>query len=592
MIGALVAMRDEMFGTPLDKLRVYAERNDPHGFVRDIVGMEPTQEQDELLAILEMKGGDGKQVHRRVLVHSGTDLGKTLGGAWWIIYRAFAVSQIPGEDGLPQGAIVLLAGPSHDSIADTIWMHALKCMDRAAARGFPFKTMFARPPRPTKADWMVTDTIRFRSIAPAKSAKHAALHSVSGRHMDNMVALVEEAAGVSEGMLDRIEVGFKGRFNSICLNLNPDPSEASGVAFKRFQGGEYTNVNRSSLDFPNVLERREVIGDGACPFESVDESIRNNCGDLGQRKPEKAFHDFRYALPEKGAEELGPRDDGERGMAGCEVRTWRPNVKFVASELGQFCQGYGDCPFDMVSLDESNRRWKESENPTRDPDRYGFDPAVEGPDSASLAAAWGPTIDELWYAVWNRVKEIPALIEAGGYKAGGDWVTVTPIRIGEPVSLGSGMPHVIAEEAQAICGAISVICDKGGEGRAVYSHMEQVLGMNMTAVGFGTVPERLLPGETPALNRRVQLYLRFADLLSWGLIDLPPSEKIRQAALAQQKNYKHDVYRQVPGADQPVKVVKLEPKRKIREAAGGGLDDLEACILSCQAVDTGGWGFL
>lgn len=591
MLGALVVVRDEMLGTPLDKLRVYAEKNDPHGFTRDILGLEPTQMQDELLEIFEKKDGKGQQVHTRILVHSGTNLGKTVITACEVCYRAFAVSQLLADDGLPQGAIVELLGPGHDSIADTSWREILKRMERAAGRGFPFKTMFGRPPRPTKADWKVTDEIFFRSIAPAKSATHAAAHSVSGRHAENMIAVVEEAAGVDEPTIDRVEVGLTGPNNLVIFNLNPDPSEASGPAFKRYQGAEYLNINLSCLDFRNVVERHPWIGGGSKTHLAMDESIRHNYGDLGQRKPEEAFHDIRYALKEKTEEEQGPRDDGERGMEGCEVRTYRPNVKAVASDLGQFPQGYGDCPFEMASIDASFKRWKECENPSREPDRYGFDPAVEGPDSASLAAAWGPTIDELWYAVWDRPKEIPQLIETGGYEAGGEWVVVAPIRIGKPVSLGSGMPHLIAEEAEAICGSVPVIADDGGEGRAVYSHMDVVLGMNMTPVGFGTVPERLLPGETPAFNRRVQLYLRFADLLSWNLADMPPSDKIRDAARAQRKNYNHDVYRQVPGADKPVKVVKLEPKRKIRNAAGGGLDDLEACILACQATGTGGWSF-
>jgi len=39
------------FGTPLEKLRGYAERNDPWAFFRDVYGVEPTQEQDELLEL-------------------------------------------------------------------------------------------------------------------------------------------------------------------------------------------------------------------------------------------------------------------------------------------------------------------------------------------------------------------------------------------------------------------------------------------------------------------------------------------------------------------------------------------------------------
>lgn len=583
----LVVARDRLFGSPFENLRAYAERNDPWAFFRDVLGLEPTQQQDELLELFELKDANGRQVHRRILVHSGQDIGKTIIGSGHLVYRGFAVSQLPDPDGAsdaPQGAIILLPGPGHPTVADTVWKDFLEMLDRAGENGYPLRTMFKRRPRATEpVSWIPSDElpIRFRSIAPAPSTKTKGRHSASGRHRSNMWCHIEEGSGVSEALWGKLDSGLKGPNNVIVAFLNPDEGEPSGPAFARYSGDEYLSVNLSALDFRNVVEREVVIPGGALTHWAMDDMIRHHCEDLGQREPEPAFHDFRYALPARDATEAGPREDGERGMEGCEVRTYRPDVVFVATGHGEFPIGYGSCPFDAASWDAAVDRWRLTARPDRLPDRWGVDPALEGADTAKAVPVWGEPIESLWPKVYGRQDEIPELLASG---------EIQPIYLGRPQSLGSGDGDAVAESARGVCGTdVPCITDEGGPGRSCYDAMRKNEGMNVCPAESGHPPTRLLLGEEVPENRRVQHYLRFARMVKWGLILIPPDHRLRRQAFAQQKDFDHEVYRKVAGMPKPVKVTRLKPKKKIMDAAGGSPDDIEAALYGCLRAGSGGW---
>ena len=568
------------FGTPLEKLKSYAERANPAAYIFDIHGLRLTPPQEAALEMVE--------AHSRVIICSGTNIGKSTLAAHYLSYRLFAVSQLPDPDSgsdKPGGGIVLLPGPSHDVIADTIWREFLLSLDSAAERGFPLGTMFKTRPRLARADWKLGPKWFTRSISPERRADNQTAHTVSGRHSWNETALIEEGGALMESVWRPLDEGLSGEHNKIVVFMNPDPGEPTGPAWERIQSGKYQTLRLSCLDFPNVVKRKTVIPGGAVSVNAVEASIRSDCHDLGPprtgQKLDKRRHQFLWALPALGEAERGPREDGGPGMEGCEEHVFAPNAGFIAGKLGQHPTGFGDCPLDMDAWDECVEFWP-GDLEDEDVDRWGVDPADAGPNDAVAAPVSGPTVEELWAAVWNRPGEIPAMLERGHIKR---------IHIGRLRELEGADGWAAAKYALGLIGRDTpVICDVGAGGKTCHDAMLNAHGMNITSADFGLEPLPLMEGEKATFRRRDQLIAQFAQLVAWRLICIPPDSDLRRAAQAQRINWEHDSLKVVQGEYVKVdKPIKMFPKRKIAAAAGGGLDKFDAVCVGVQSPDGGGF---
>jgi len=569
-------------GTPRQKLRAYAEEGDPVKFFSEAFGYKLSPQQEQIADLFQSSD--------RVIIVSGTNMGKSDFGALWLSWCALPLSQLPdpaGDPDEPQGAVILLPGPSHDQIRDTIWQRFHKLLEAAEKRGWDFKRMFDTVPRLKSAEWVLGPNHFVRPISPERNLSTASSHSVSGRHSSNFRVIIEEGAALVESVWSPVDAGASGEGNQVVALMNPDKGGQACPASIRVDSGAYRALHLSCLDFPNVTKRKTVIGGGAVSFKAVEDAIRVHCQDLGPSgliTPDEKRHQFLWALPGRDEEERGPRADGGPGMEGCEEHVFAPDADFIATKLGRFPHGFGSCPFDMIAWDECVGLWKETER--SEPDRWGIDPAGEGPNPAMAAPVDGPTLRDLWNAVWDHCESkgrIDAELIEGLVGSG----AIERIYIGRIHPLGDGDGATVAQRAKATCGKTPVICDKGEGGRSAHDHMKGLCRMNVTSADFGSPPLPLLRGETAPFNRRAQLALNLAQLVAWRLVLIPPDSEVRQAAQAQKTDPNHDVYREVPGERIKVKVTKLVAKRKI--AVGNiKLDGFDAICLGVQSPDRGG----
>ena len=569
-------------GTPRQKLRAYAEEGDPVKFFSEVFGYKLSPQQEQIVQAF--------QESDRVIVCAGTNIGKSDFGALWLSWCILPLSQLPdplGDEDEPQGAVVLLPGPSHDQIRQTIWQRFHKLLVAAEKRGWNFKRMFDTVPRLKSVDWVLGPNHFVTPISPERRLDTDSSHAVSGRHSANMKAIIEEAAALQESVWSPLDAGLSGEDNQIVGLMNPDKGGQAGPASTRIDSGAYRALHLSCLDFPNVTQRKTVIGGGAVSFKAVEDAIRVHCQDLGPSGlvvPDEKRHQFPWALPGRDEGERGPRTDGGAGMEGCEEHVFAPNADFIATKIGQFPHGFGACPFDMVAWDECVDLWKEAER--REPDRWGLDPAGEGPNPAMAAPVAGPTARDLWSSVWEHCAPagkidaslISDLVERGD---------IERIYVGRLHPLADGDGAAVAQSAHRVCGNTPVICDKGEGGKSAHDHMKTLCRMNVTSADFGAAPLAVMEGEIVPYNRRVQLALNLAQLVAWRLVLLPPDATVRQAAQAQKIDPNHDLYREVPGERIKVKVTKLVAKRKI--AVGNiKLDGFDAICLGVQSPDRGG----
>lgn len=263
-------------------------------------------------------------------------------------------------------------------------------------------------------------------------------------------------------------------------------------------------------------------------------------------------------------------------MEGPEEHAFAPGVSFIASVLGEFPQGFGDCPFDMLDFDECVKLGKAAGCPEGAPDRWGLDPAAQGPNPAIAAPIWGPTVRDLW----SSVKEFQA------NRPGQPLEGIEPIRVGRLVRLRDGDGHEVASDAFSRIGNVPVLVDQGAGGASCHDAMKNVHHMQVTSVDFGPGVKRVMEGETLAFNRRAQLHLNLAKLVSWHLVYLPDDANLRRGAQVQRIDFEHDVTREHPRTRKMVKVTKLVRKFKLPAA---GQDELDAVSMGVQSPETGGF---
>lgn len=604
-------------GRPWSTRRPFAERNDPWAYARDILGVVLTPQQEILFEAFERSD--------RVLCPSGNNVGKTHSLACYAWYRYDAVASLPDERrGLEeQGCILLLPGPDHGTIFDTIYGQMLELAQTAADRGHPMPGRISDK----SASMRVGPRWFGRAFSPKHTKGRKVAHTASGRHHQNMIGVLEEGAGVLTPVWLATEGMCSADGNKIISSFNP--TEASGAAWERAhppKGGEriWEVVHLSALDHVNVVQRRTVIG-GAISHKRIEARIRVECdvrGTLETVTPEPDKHDFLYALPEMGQEDRpGPRADGIPGHPDAEVKVFRPGIVFTAQGLGQWPSSSLSGLFDAAAWDRATRRWSESRDPLTPPDRIGVDAAREGEDDTVTAPCWGHDAEYLLGA-WREimasvsgaraaaVEDEPEIPPAENVEEFARWLGTAeaqrvikgekPARPRARMSAEQALEKVRAKHRIRL-GVLEVVpkgsgpsvatwiarrypdsplnVDEGGVGASVYDHLAEVLMCPAAPVVFGGSPGRRLPNEQHFENLRTQMYMRFAALVRLDLIDLPPDPMLRQEAFAHQIKHRTKSVA-VDGRRKVRSTVYLDTKDSVKEEIGRSPDRMDAAVLA------------
>lgn len=553
-------------GPPRDVAQRRAFFGDPWRYFGDVLGWVLTSQQEKALEVVE--------THDRVLIAAANNVGKTWMGSGYGVYRmdVHGAQEDPARDLDEQGAMVLLPGPDHNTIFASIYRELLMHLRRAISRGFGMPGTWselsvlwrARP------DWYV------EAFAPPKHVGQDVAHTVSGRHHQNMMAIIEEGQGVVESVWRAVEGMCSGAGNKILSPFNP--TESTGPAFKRAREGTYYVLHLDAFGHPNVRERRAVIP-AAISHATIDARVKNDCRDRGPYpavQPDVDRRDFVYALPPANAEERGGRGDGIPGHPDGALRVYRPSGIFQGQVLGRWPDQTDSGLFDPSSIDAAIARGNEAPEPDRPPDRVGLDVAREGSDDSVMAPAWGESAEALLRAFADAQLESEQALET--------LLETRRTRIGALTVLTKGDGPHIARQVAARYQRSPWNVDEGSVGASALDHAKRVLGMQATGVSFGAGPPEPTPGEPWSENLRTAMYVRAAMVLSRGLIDLTDDPLLREELLAHQLLHRNRNVREI-GPDGVEHVVRkssvlLCPKDDVKKRIGRSPDRADAFVLS------------
>lgn len=549
--------------------RRYAEKRDPWAYARDIFGYSLTPQQDDVLAAL--------LIEPRLLVPSGNNLGKTFILGLWGLYCFDAIASLedPDTGDREQGARILLPGPDHPTVFQTLYSEMLVHAARAEARGH----LMPGERSELSVNWRVRPMWNIEAFSPPARVHLAVQHTASGRHHRNQRALIEEGQGVAEPLWKATEGMCSSAGNQIVSSFNP--TEPVGSAYARATNGTYRTIHLDAFEHPNIKQRRLVIP-AAVDFKVVDARVRD-CRDRGpypQTPLEPEYGDFVYALPRRTQEEIGPRADGIPGHPEARPRVYRPTGTFTAQVRGQWPRSSDTGLFDPGAIDQAVDRWRKGCDPQGPPDGVGFDPAREGDDDPVAAPRWGETADVLLRAY--------AAAEAMGERADEAIAELRKnrrVRIGELVVFPKSDGVTLAQRVHHRFPDSPLSIDEGSVGSSPVDHLSRVLMRDVVPVSFAATPAPPINQSEPwSENLRTQLYVRAAMLVNRGLMDLPDDPLLREELLAHKLEYGSKTverWNERKKRKEKIRVpsVALIAKDEVKKLIGRSPDRSDGCVL-------------
>ncbi len=211
-------------GAPLPELETY--RNDPVGFIHDVLGKELTPDQQEI----------ARAFPGRVKVNAGHSVGKTFLAAclalWWFYTRPRAV--------------VITTAPTERDVVDLLWTE-IRILHANAKR--PLPKYFAGP----KSAEMFDNEEHWAKGYTARRGE-----SFQGRHRESMFFIFDEAEGIDPVFWTVTDTSFKPNEDHAWLAIgNPVTTASQSYVEDRAVGADgqfkWKKYTLSALNHPNVL---------------------------------------------------------------------------------------------------------------------------------------------------------------------------------------------------------------------------------------------------------------------------------------------------------------------------------------------------
>jgi hypothetical protein len=543
--------------------RVYDGK--PWDYIADILGYELTPQQRDALCVIE--------ANDKVLVPAGNNIGKTFLLAAYAIYFFDVVGARLDDEGHETGARILLPGPDHKTIQNTIWSEILTHLARAERRGFRMPGEWSEK----SILWRSGPMWNVEPMSPQKRVEQQQAHGAAGRHAPYMMAVVEEGQGVDEQLWRAVERNCSSPGNKIVSAFNP--TEPFGPAYSRAASAQYEVLHLDVFDHPNVRQREHVIP-AAIDFRVIDAQVKTceERGDFPHYRPDPVHNEFIYALPPHGAAEKGARPDGHVGHPDGKLVVYRPTPLFQARVRGQWPQTGFTGLFDPGAWDKANQRWTMESDPDEPPFVVGVDCAREGDDDTMAVPVWGPDpydlLDDWWQAELRMDSTAMESMRSNRVRAGRP----------EVAPKGDG-PKVARWLDKRFPGNTMFVVDETGVGSSILDHLTQVLHRQAIGLAFGAKPLPSLDGEEYCSNLKTSIYVRAARLVKLGLLDIPPDRAMREEALAQAVEYRdQSVTTHDPRGKEIVErhtCTRIEPKKDVKKKIGRSPDRCDALVLGC-----------
>ena len=553
-----VATRD-----PIHRRR-YAD--DPWAYIADILGITLSQPQKKAL--------DAVTSHDRILLAGANNVGKTVLDACIALWFLDARGALPGGDFEERGARVLLVGPDHSTIFQTVYAEMLSLARRAEARGH----LMPGSRSTASVNWKVREKWGVEPFAPAKKAGQKQAHSAAGRHQREQLAILCEAQGIPEPVWKGVEGMCSTQGNRILAETNP--TEAHGPFHSRSRLQSWRLVHLSALEHDNITDRRLIIPE-AISWQKLESRIRDQCEELGpwpEVQPNAGYDDFIYALTPKDAEDSEQtRSDGFLGSAEGEPRVYRPRANFAPQSLGRYPKGGEQSLFDPAALDEAMARWREVHAPEIPPDRVGLDSAYGQGDAICAAGAWGADATTLL----SRYQEA---------MANGSQDAIDLLRehqrayVGRLHILPAARPPETARWMLDRFPQSHWMVEHAGGGEGVCDHARTTLRFyNYSKINPSDAAPPRLDEEAACDNVRASLYVRAAMLVQRGLVDVPDDPMLRQELMAMKLVYDRTTVQD----GQRVQVARVTSKKDLLKTLGRSPDRATAFVFALCQPDPG-----
>ena len=543
------------------KRRTYAD--DPWAYVADVLGLTLSRPQKQALEAIVN--------HDRVLLAGANNVGKTTLDACIALWYLDARAAQDGGDLEERGARVLLAGPDHPTIFQTVYAEMLSLARRAESRGH------LMPGRRSMNSvlWKVREKWGVEPFAPPRASGQEQAHSAAGRHHREQIAILCEAQGIPEPVWKAVDGMCSSAGNKMLAETNP--TEPVGPFHARSRLSSWRLVHLSALDHDNVTERRLVIPE-AITWQRLEARIRDQCENLGPWPavaPDPDYDDFLYALtpgspdaPETEDPEA-TREDGILGHSDGSACVFRPRGNFAPQSLGRYPKGGERSLFDPAALDQAMARWREAHTPEVPADRVGLDSSYGG-DAICAAPVWGEDAASL-------LIQYQEAMENGDTEAVEDLQTYKRAYVGWIHLLPAGRPPQTARWMLDHYPRSHWMVEHAGGGEGVCDHAREVLGHHdLTPINPSDSAPHRLEEEPICGNHRAALYARAAMLVQRGLVDVPDDPMLREELLAMSLHY--DRVLTIDGEKQ--QAAHLTPKKRLLQTLGRSPDRASAFVFA------------
>lgn len=215
-------------------------KTDPVAYFREVLGVEPTPQQEEVANALVK--------YKRVLVNSAHSQGKSLLGAWLICWMYDCY----------QDSITFSTAPTLSQVTDVLWKYVRK-----------YRTEGILPKAPRMESGPTHFAVGFTSNTGT---------SFQGRHSENMLGIFDESVGIGDEYFDAAE-GMLTSANSLWLLIH-NPTTTDSRTYREMKTGKWHVITLSGIDHPNVIAHREnkpIPFPGAITWDWINDKVEKWC---------------------------------------------------------------------------------------------------------------------------------------------------------------------------------------------------------------------------------------------------------------------------------------------------------------------------
>lgn len=423
------------------KLKEY--QHDWNRYARDILGVKLDKAQQEILYAI--------QQHNRVSVRSGNARGKDYVAA--VASICFLNLYSPSK--------VINTAPTGRQAISIMMAEIAKIYQQARKRSDAQLFLLGR---------VLSNQVKFRRpdrYLLAFKARDKNIENWTGFHSPNLMVVITEASGIEEETFSAVESILTGN-SKLVIVFNPN--KLHGETYRSVTDTNYVRFKLSSLDAPNVVQRKIVIP-GQVDYAWVVDKISRWCIKISEEEANPTEHDFQF-----------------------EGQWYRPNDLFLVKVMGEFPRESQDKLIPLNWIEAAIHRWHDKHE--------AFGSLSLGVDVAGM----GRDMTVFCHRRGNIVEKFDHFSQAD------HMVTVGRIR-----SL------LLGQNDQAFV-------DATGEGAGVVSRLLE-LGVRAVAVKFGEGAKNFSDwsGQRSFANMRAYCYWAVRDALDphneFGLC-LPPNDEL------------------------------------------------------------------